>query len=503
MAHSTEPAPQREAVASRPSPHPDLHNADLAPLAPQERRWGWFPFFNVWSNDIQSLAGYTLAAGLFVTAGISGWWVFAAIVLAGLVVNALVNMTGRPAVEHGVPYPVLARAAMGVRGAQVPAMIRGVVAIFWFGAQTYFASTAMALALYALTGTDADAQPTFLGLTPVDWAGYVVVAVLQLLLFTRGIATIERFLNVAGPAVYLVMVALLVAIWVQAGDQLLPAVGSLFAGGQSTGVALVAAFVGVVGTMIAYFSAVIINFGDFARFSKDQRSMRVGNFTGLPVSLAFFTVLALFITTGSYLVFQGGTGEPEVNPAAIVGLVDSTALTVVAALTFLAATLGINLVANFIPPAFDLANLSPGHISFRTGGYITAGVGFVIGALWVAFIDEVGFPVFVDTLGAVLAPLFGVLVADYYVLRRQVLVVDELFSMDPAGRYHYTRGWNVRALVAVAVAGVFSVSAVWVPALALLSGFAWIIGAVLGAALYLVAMRGRAPQPAAVSAQAR
>ena len=470
-------------------PHPDLHNTDLAPLAADERRWGSFAIFNVWTNDVQSLAGYTLAASLFITAGISGWWVFAAIVLAGLAVNGLVNLTGKPSVRHGIPYAVMARSAMGVRGAQFPALVRGVVAIFWFGAQTYFASTAVAIALDAVLGDPV--TPTVLGLDGVDWAAYVIVAALQVVLFVRGISWIERFLNIAGPAVYVVMVGLLIAIWVQAGDRLLPAVGTLFTDGGMTGMAAVGAFVGVIGTMIAYFSAVIINFGDFARFTRSERAMARGNFYGLPVSLAFFTFLSLFITAGAYIVYQDGQGEPTTNPADIVAATGSTALTVLAALTFLVATLGINLVANFIPPAYDLSNLSPQRISFRTGGYLTAGLGFVIGALWVAVISRIGLPVFVDTLGAVLAPLYGILVADYYIVQRRQVVVADLYSMAPTGRYHYDRGWNVRALVATGVAGIFSVAAVWVPALAALSGFAWVIGALLGAVLYVVAMRGR------------
>ncbi|WP_278236883.1 NCS1 family nucleobase:cation symporter-1 [Isoptericola sp. AK164] len=474
-----------------PDPNPALHNDDLGPLPQERRRWGAFEIFNVWTNDVQSLAGYTLAASLFITAGINGWWVFAAIVIAGFFVNWLVNLTGKPSVKYGIPYAVMARSSMGVRGAQFPALVRGIVAIFWYGAQTYFASTAVALALDAIFG---DPQlAVFLGMDLVDWVSYVVVAALQVVLFVRGISWIERFLNFAGPAVYLVMITLLVAIWVQAGDRLLPAVGSIFTNDSVEGWAAVGAFVGVIGTIIAYFSAVVINFGDFARFSRSEKAMRRGNFLGLPVSLTFFTFLSLFITAGAYIVLQDGQGDPLTNPADIVGLVGNVFLTIVAALTFVVATVGINLVANFIPPAYDLSNLAPQRISFRRGGYVTAAVGFVVGALWVATISQIGLPTFVDTLGAILAPLYGVLVADYYVIQRRSLKVADLFSMDPQSRYYYRRGWNVRALAAIGIAGVFSVAAVWVPALAVLSGFAWVIGAVLGGCLYLLVMWGYRP----------
>ncbi len=474
-------------------PHPSLHNEDLEPLAAEKRRWGWFEIFNVWTNDVQSLFGYTLAATLFITAGINGWWVFAAIILAGLFVSWLVNLTGKPSVKYGIPYAVMARSSMGVRGAQFPALIRGIVAIFWYGAQTYYASTAVALALNALFGSPESGM--VLGMNVIDWVSYVIVAGLQVVLFIKGISWIERFLNFAGPAVYAVMIALLIAIWMQAGDRLLPAVGEIFDNSEVEGWGAVMAFIGVIGTMIAYFSAVIINFGDFARFSKSEKSMRRGNFYGLPVSLTFFTFLSLFITAGSFIVLQGGEGEPLTNPADIVGLVGNVFLTLLAAVTFVIATIGINLVANFIPPAYDLSNLAPQRISFKTGGWITAAIGFVIGALWVALISQIGVATFVDTLGAILAPLYGVLVADYYIIQRRALKVSDLFSMDPSSRYYYEKGWNIRAIVAVAVAAVFSVSTVWVEALGDLSGFAWVIGAVLGAAFYIGAMWNHRPAP--------
>lgn len=482
--------------------HPSLYNDDLAPLPEEKRRWGAFPIFNVWTNDVQSLAGYALAASLFVTSGINGWWVFAAIILAGFFVYWLVNLTGKPSVKYGIPYAVMARSSMGVQGAQFPALIRGIVAMFWYGAQTYFASAAVAMAVNAIAGNPD--LPPFLGMDIIDWLSYVFVAGLQVALFLGGISWIEKFLNFAGPAVYVVMVLLLVAIWMQAGDRLLPAVGSIFANDDKTGWAAIGAFVGVIGTMIAYFSAVIINFGDFARFSKSEKSMKRGNFYGLPVSLTFFTFLSLFITAGSYIVLQGGEGVPLTSPTDIVGLVGNVFLTIIAAITFLIATVGINLVANFIPPAYDLSNLAPQRISFKAGGYMTAVVGFVIGALWVSVIAQMGLPIFVDTLGAVLAPLYGVLVADYYIIQRRQLKVADLFTMSPEGRYHYSKGWNIRAIIAVAIAAVFSISAVWVPALAALSGFAWVIGALLGAGFYIAAMWNLrvqdAPVPEAVPA---
>ncbi|AQA02731.1 allantoin permease [Mycobacterium sp. MS1601] len=476
--------------------HGSLHNAELAPTPPSERKWGWFEIFNVWTNDVQSLAGYTLAASLFITAGINGWFVLAAIILAGALVMVLVNWSGQPSVKYGVPYPVIARASMGVRGGMFPATIRGIVAIFWYGAQTYFASTAVALAINAILG--AAPTGTLLGMTWVDWVSYTVVAGFQIFLFMRGLDGIVKFLNFAGPAVYVVMVLLLIAIWWQAGTGLLSGVGDLFAG-EKSGMAAVSAFVGVVGTMIAYFAAVIINFGDFARFTRSDKEMKLGNFLGLPVSLAFFTFLSLFITAGAYIVYQDGQGDPLTNPADIVGQVGNVWLSIIAAVTFFIATVGINLVANFIPPVYDIVNLKPEKLNFRVAGFITAAAGFVIGALWVSVIGNAGLPKFVDTLGAVLAPLYGVMIADYFLIRKQKLETQDLYSMNPGGVYYFTRGWNVRALWAFGIAAVFAVAAVWVPALHALAGFAWVLGALLGAVLHWLVMRTQ-PVKKAISA---
>lgn len=468
---------------------PTLYNEDLAPLQHHKRRWGGFEIFNVWSNDIQSLFGYTLAATLFITSGLNGWWVMAGIVLAGFIVMFLVNLSGKPSVKYGIPYPVMARASMGVRGAQFPAMVRGIVAIFWYGVQTFFASTAILLLITAVTGYSGGA--TFMGMTDVGWLSYLIVAVFQVALFLKGIEWIKRYLNWAAPMVYAVMVALTIAIWVQAGSGLLAGLGDVFAGGGGDDRAPISAFVAVVGTMVAYFAAVIINYGDFSRFVKTERGMKVGNLFGLPVSLAVFSFLALVITAGTGVLY----GEALTNPADIVERVDNIWLTVIAALTFFAATVGINLVANFIPPAYDLANLMPARINFKVGGVITAIIAFFIGGLWVSVISDMGVAKFVDTLGAVLAPLYGIMIIDYYLIRKQRLKVQHLFSAQPDSIYYYSKGWNLKALAAFGIAAVFSVSTVWVPALGELTGFAWILGAAIGASLHFAFMRSHARLP--------
>ena len=470
-----------------------LYNKDLAPTPSSQKKWGWFEIFNVWANDVQSLFGYTLAASLFIASGLNGWAVFLALILAGFFIMWLVNLSGKPSVKHGIPYPVFARVSMGVFGANFPAMARGLVAMFWYGAQTYAASTAVALLITALTGNPGTEM--FLGMTGVMWVSFIFVSAFQVYLFWQGIDLVRKFLNFAGPAVYVVMVILMIAIWAEVGGGLLSEVGNIFSSGNRSGgfegLGSFGAFLAVFSIMVGYFAAVVINFGDFARFVKNEEEMKKGNLYGLVGNVIFFSFITLMITGGTIALF----GEYIAQPTDMVAKVDNIFLTIVAAFAFFAATVGINMVANFIPPAYDLANLYPSKINFRIGGLITAAFGFVIGGMWVAVITKMGIFPFVNTLGAILAPVFGIMITDYYIIKKQKLDVNALFK-DGKGKYWYNDGFNLKGMVAWILSGYIAIGSVWPNILpgglgnffANLGGgggYAWIIGAALGAVVHL------------------
>ena len=476
-----------------------LYNRDLAPTPSSEKKWGWFEIFNVWANDVQSLFGYTLAASLFLASGLNGWAVFIALILAGFFIMWLVNLSGKPSVKHGIPYPVFARVSMGVFGANFPAMARGLVAMFWYGAQTYAASTAVALLITAITGIQGEVM--FLGMTGVMWVSFIFVSAFQVYLFWQGVDLVRRFLNFAGPAVYVVMLILMIAIWAKAGGGLLSEVGEIFSGGARSGgfegLGSFGAFLAVFSIMVGYFAAVVINFGDFARFVKNEDEMKKGNLWGLVGNVVFFSFITLMITGGTIAIF----GEYIAQPTDMVAKVDNLLLTIIAAFAFFAATVGINMVANFIPPAYDLANLMPSKINFRIGGLITAICGFIIGGMWVAVITKMGMFPFVNTLGAILAPVFGIMIVDYYIIKKQKLDVDDLFSESASGKYHYNGGFNGKGMLAWVLSGYIAVGSVW-PNILVLGlgdffanlggggGYAWMIGAALGAIIHL-AISGR------------
>ncbi|WP_261384734.1 NCS1 family nucleobase:cation symporter-1 [Vannielia litorea] len=465
-------------------PHAGGGEDALAPVTGEAKSWGWFAIFNIWANDIQSLFGYSLVASLFISYGVSGWTAFAALICSGLLVMFLVNLSGAAGERYGIPYPVLARASKGTQGAKLPAVLRAIVAVFWYGVQVYFASTALALLIYSVTGLSGGAE--VLGLTAVDWVSFFIVWAFHIVIFWRGMGWVETFLNIAGPFVYAVMIGLVIVLWQKSDGQLLAQARTIFANPEATWGTEITGFIAIVGTMISYFAAVLLNFSDFSRYAKDRRAMLLGNLAGLPLNMILFSALALLTTAGAAVVF----GEAIINPTEIVEKTDSVVLSIIAAVTFFAATVGINLVANFIPSVNGIANLAPKRISFRMAGMITSVFALVIGGLWTSFIAEFGISGFVNTLGATLAPVFGIMMADYYLLRKQELVRDELYDLE-GGRYRYGNGWNDAAMIAFAVGAVFSVATVWVPFLAVLSGYAWLIGAGLGGVVYMALAKGK------------
>lgn len=456
----------------------------LNPVGADEKTWGWFAIFNIWANDVQSLFGYSLVASLFISYGVGGWTAFAALICAGLFVMWMVNLSGAAGEKYGIPYPVFARASLGTAGSNLPAILRATVAVFWYGVQVYFASTALALLIRLITGAEAGGTE-ILGLTGIDWLSFVIVWAFHILIFWRGMGWVETFLNIAGPFVYVVMIGLVIVLWQRSDGQLLQATATIFANPEGTFWTELKGFVAIVGTMVAYFAAVMINFSDFSRYAKDKPTMIIGNLAGLPLNMILFSALALLTTGGAAVVF----GEEIINPTEIVERTDSVLLGVIAAITFFAATVGINLVANFIPAVNGISNLAPEKISFRKAGLITSVFALVIGGFWNSFISQFGISGFVNTLGATLAPVFGIMIVDYYWHRKEQLNIDDLYNMD-AGTYHYQSGWNHAAVKAFGLAAIFSVATVWVPWLSFLSGYAWVIGAVLGGAIYNALTKG-------------
>jgi NCS1 family nucleobase:cation symporter-1 len=464
---------------------PRLINEDLAPVTGTKKTWSSYSVFAMWMSDVHSVGGYTFAASLFLL-GLSGWQVLAALVIGIAVVNVLMNWIGKPSQQHGIPFPVMARVSLGVMGANFAATIRGVVGIVWYGVQTYFASKAVATLVLVFFPTAASLQATsFLRLDLLGWGCFLFMWFFQLLIFQRGMEAIRKFIDFCGPAVYLVMFLLMGWILWKAGwDSLDLTLSDKVLTGAESFVAMGSAIL----LVVAYFAALLLNFGDFSRFAKSERDMKVGNFLGLPVNFILFAIIVVVVTAGSAKVF----GHMIMDPVEIVSKIDNKWAVVLGSVTFVIATMGINIVANFVSPAYDIANLFPKHVDFKKGGLIASVLAVVV-CPWIFVDSPRAITVFVSIFGAVLAPMFGVMVADFYLLKKQVIDVRQLYTMAPEGRYHYDGGWNKVGLAALGISGVISIG--WELCTQLLkvlpeNNFGWVIGAVAGAVIYMLMMRG-------------
>ncbi|MBC7483965.1 MAG: cytosine permease [Rhizobacter sp.] len=473
---------------------PGLYNEDLAPA--KDRTWGAFSIFNVWTSDVHSLWGYYLAASLFLLCGSFVNFVIA-IGLGSLIIFALMNLIGFAGEKTGVPYPVLARASFGIWGANLAAMVRAVVACFWYGAQTAAASGAIVALLIRNEGMlELHKTTHVLGHSGLEVICYVFIWALQLLIIQRGMETVRKFQDWAGPAVWVAMLVLAIGLCVKAGgisfehgipmSVLIDKTKDAGVGGEPGSFW---ALMAVGATWVTYFAALYLNFCDFSRYAKDKQAVKTGNLWGLPVNLIAFSLVAGITTIAAYKVY----GEVLLHPEQISAKFDSWVLALIAAVSFAAATLGINVVANFVSAAFDISNVVPRAISFKRGGYIAAAIALVPYpfAPWEGDASQ-----FVNAIGATMGPLLGIILVDYYLIAKGNINVEALYQEH--GEYRYEGGWNINALVAFGVGSIFSTL---LPNFTSLlppwwNTYGWFFGVAIGSIVYYAMAMVRPKDPA-------
>lgn len=464
---------------------PRLTNEDLAPLGKQT--WSSYNIFAFWMSDVHSVGGYVTAGSLFAL-GLASWQVLIALLVGIVIVNVFCNLVAKPSQQAGVPYPVVCRSSFGVLGANIPAIIRGLIAVAWYGIQTYLASAALDVVLLklfpALMPYADPEQYGFTGLSLLGWCSFALLWVLQACVFWRGMESIRKFIDFCGPAVYVVMFILCGYLLYRSDWHV-----SLTLGGEKQG-NTIAIMLGAIALVVSYFSGPMLNFGDFSRYGKSFQAVKKGNFLGLPVNFLVFSLLVVITAAATVPVF----GELLTDPVETVARIDNTMAIVLGALTFTIATIGINIVANFISPAFDFSNVSPQKISWRMGGMIAA-VGSVLLTPWNLYNNPEVIHYTLETLGAFIGPLFGVLIADFYLVRKQKIVVDDLFTMTETGNYWYKKGYNPAAVAATIVGAVLAVIPVLlggsVAGMATAAQYSWFIGCGVAFGLfYLLATRG-------------
>lgn len=474
-------APARQAAApafALPPGYSDrLTNADLAPLADQH--WNAYNIFAFWMSDVHSVGGYVFAGSLFAL-GLTSWQVLVSLLVGIAIVNVFCNLIAKPSQVNGVPYPVMCRATFGVLGANIPAMIRGLIAVAWYGIQTYLASTAFVVVIlkfFPQFGSYANVSiHSFAGLSYLGWAGFMLLWVLQALVFWNGMEAIKKFIDFAGPAVYAVMFMLTAWLVYKAGWRNIHLNLSAV---KYHGWDVVPVMITATALVVSYFSGPMLNFGDFSRYGKSFAAVKQGNFWGLPVNFLAFSLVTVITTAATLPVF----GKLITDPVEMVSRIDNPTAVVLGTLTFVIATIGINIVANFVSPAFDFSNVAPKLISWRMGGMIAA-VASIFITPWNLFNRPEVIHDTLDILGSFIGPLYGVLIVDYYLVKREKITLDDMYSMSPLGRYWYTGGVNRRALYALVPAALIAIASVVIPALHPLANFSWFIGLGCAALFY-------------------
>ena len=466
-----------------------LTNWELVSVNPSNKIWNWKDLFCFWGNTIQSIIGFSIIASLYLVYELNVSVVFFGTFAASLLVVFLTNLIGKPSQKHGIPFPVFLRTSMGIFGAKYVAILRGLVAIFMFGVQTFFLSKSIGylirISLFSIDSTFLDKEIFtlfFYGLNIIDWFSFVFAIFFQIYLFRKGQIFNKIIINISALFVYIGLILFCAII---ASTNLVDVVDSfkdLLVFDNIISKSNISPFLTVFGTMFAYFSIVIVNFGDFSRFVKNENELKKGNLS-LLLNLIFFSIFAIFIVIGADIILNKNLQVMDrilVSPTDIIGKFDNIFLSVAALFFILFATASTNLIANFIPSQNCLINLMPSKLNPTSSGLIIGILGFFIGALWVPLLSQIGILSIVDTFGAFFGPIFGIIIADYYLIKEKEIVNKDIFSTNENGAYYFSGGWHLKAIYALLVAFVFSAATIWNPEFRFLQSYSWLIGAFIG-----------------------
>ncbi|HEV8264845.1 MAG TPA: NCS1 family nucleobase:cation symporter-1 [Gemmatimonadales bacterium] len=471
-----------------------LANADLLPVAAEHRTWTWWHIASLWIGMAICIPTYTLASGLVD----QGWtWQAAvgAVVLGNVVVLLPIALNSHAGTRYGIPFPVLARASFGVLGANVPALLRALVACGWFGIQTWIGGWAIYKLIEVLwpgIATLPQLLPGFVGLKTGEFICFMLFWAMNVWIVLRGMDSIKFLETWGSPFLLAVGVTLLVWAWVRAGGigPMLqnppavgpsgrPAVGSVFGAGLTSAV--------------AFWGTMALSIPDFSRYARSQRDQVIGQAVGLPGTMALFAFIGAAVTNATAVIF----GTRIADPVALLARIGGPLMIILSMAGLTIATLTTNIAANIVAPANGFSNLAPHRISFKQGAMITAGVGILI-MPWRLYNDAAAY-IFTWLIGygALLGPVAGIMIADYFALRRGVLSVDALYRRG--ADYEYRGGINWVAIAAF-VLGVapslpgFIAALSGTPASGFFGGvynWAWFVGFFVSAAVYLGGMKAR------------
>ncbi|HTS31932.1 MAG TPA: NCS1 family nucleobase:cation symporter-1 [Bryobacteraceae bacterium] len=461
-----------------PPRDPSLYNEDLAPIPKSRRTWGMYNYASLWVAMSVCIPTYMLASGL-IAGGMSWWQAIGTIMLGNIIVLIPMLLNAHAGARYGIPFPVLVRASFGVRGANIPAVLRALVACGWFGIQTWIGGQAIYSMLKIL-------WPAAAGLTSGIWICFFAFWALNILVIWRGIETIKFLEGIGAP--FMLGIGLLLLWWItgKAGG-----LGPVLRAPSKfhTSADFVRFFIPSLTGMVGFWATVALNIPDFTRYAKSQKAQAFGQALGLPAAMTLYSFIGVAVTSASVVLF----GEAIWDPVALLGKFNQPAVALIALVALLVATLNTNVAANVVSPSNDFSNLNPRLISFRTGGLITGVVGIAM-MPW-KLLSGFSSYIFGWLVGysGLLGPIAGVMIADYFLVRRAHLKVDELYSRS--GAYQYNNGVNLMAVAALAAGVVVALLGLVVPPLRLLYDYAWFVGFGVSGAVYVLLMQ-RAEAPA-------
>lgn len=471
-----------------------LYNDDLAPTTAAQRTWTWYHFAALWIGMVMCIPSYTLAAGL-IDQGMSPWQAVSTVLLGNLIVLLPMLLIGHAGAKYGIPYAVLVRSSFGTQGAKLPALLRAIVACGWYGIQTWFGGLAIYTLLNILTGNAllGDKLP-WLGINIAQLLCFLSFWLLQLYFVIKGTESIRWLETVSAPLKIIICVMLVV--WAinhtQGFASIMDSPSQFVAGGKKEGL-FWATFWPSLTAMVGFWATLALNIPDFTRFARTQRDQLIGQSIGLPVPMGLLALMSVIVTAATVVIY----GKAIWDPVDLAGRF--TGLAVGLALLFLTLdTMCCNLAANLVGPAYDFASLSPKRVSYRLGGLITAGIA-LLAMPWKILESTDGY-IFTWLVGysALLGPVAGIMLVDYYFLRKTQLDVPQLF--EEAGVYRYSNGWNPAAIIALAL-GVLPNLPGFLKAAGFVSAvpgvfseiytYAWFFGLSVSGLIYAALMRGR------------
>ena len=476
-----------------------LINWDLVSVNPNDKNWDWKDLFCFWGINIQSIIGFSLIASLYFIYDLNSFVVFFGTLLGSLLVYFFSNLIGKPSQNYGLPFVVLLRSSLGFNGSKFFGLFRCLVGIFMFGIQTYFLSKAVVYLIrigifsYNSSFLDQDIFLTFfLGLNIIDWFSITLVIFVQGFLFSTGMIFNRKLIKFSAIAVYLGMIVFFFSILLSDVKFTSNAFIKSFDYSNFVDKNNIAPLITVTGTIFAYFSIIILSFGDFSRYVKNENELKKGNLS-LILNLFIFSFFTLFIVTGADAFLKQ---DPEnlnrilTNPSDIIGKLDNLLITNLVLIFIIIASASTNLIANFIPSQYSLINFSPSSLTLKSSSIIIVLMGFLVGIFWLTYLSQIGILSFIDTFSALFGPIFGIMISDFYLIRNKNLINKDIYSLESNGEYFYSRGWHIKGVYSLILGFVFSASTIWNSNLMFLHSYSWIIGAfVAGFTYYLLAKK--------------